>query len=47
VTVNAARSLMVGGVYTDDQAVWKALGWSVLLLAIFVPFAVRKYRRVV
>jgi ABC-2 type transport system permease protein/oleandomycin transport system permease protein len=47
VTVNAARSLMVGGVYTNTEAVWKALGWCLLLLALFVPFAVRKYRKVV
>ncbi len=25
---------------------WVSLGWSVLILALFVPLAVRKYRSV-
>jgi ABC-2 type transport system permease protein/oleandomycin transport system permease protein len=44
--VDAARSLMVGGVLHDSGAVWSALLWSVGLLAVLAPIAVRKYRKV-
>lgn len=43
--VDAARSLMVGGPYHDAQAVWASLAWSAGLLVLFVPLAVRKYRK--
>ena len=43
--VNAARSLMVGGVLHDSGAVWSALLWSVGLLVVLAPIAVRKYRK--
>ncbi len=45
VTVNAARSLMVGGPYTNHNAEWAALAWSFGLLAVLVPLAIRSYRR--
>jgi ABC transporter DrrB family efflux protein len=44
--VNASRSLMVGGVLHDPGAVWSALLWTVGLLAVLAPIAVRKYRKV-
>jgi len=44
--VNASRSLMVGGVLHDSAAVWSALLWTVGLLVVLAPVAVRKYRRV-
>ena len=44
--VNASRSLMVGGALHDSGAVWSALLWTVGLLVVLAPIAVRKYRRV-
>ena len=44
--VNAARSLMVGGVLHNSGAVWSALLWTVGLLVVLAPIAVRKYRKV-
>ncbi|MFZ0251874.1 MAG: ABC transporter permease [Acidimicrobiales bacterium] len=44
--VNASRSLMVGGVLHDSGAVWSALLWTVGLLVVLAPVAVRKYRKV-
>ncbi len=44
--VNACRSLMVGGSLTNTAAIWQALAWCAGLLILFVPLAVRKYRRV-
>jgi ABC-2 type transport system permease protein len=44
--VNAARSLMVGGVLHDSGAVWASLLWCAGLLVVLVPIAVRKYRKV-
>jgi len=43
--VDAARSLMVGGVYKDPSSIWHSLAWSFGLLVILAPLAVRKYRR--
>ena len=43
---DAARSLMLGGTYYNPDSVWKSLAWSVGLLAILAPLAVRKYRKV-
>lgn len=39
--VNAVRALTVGS--TKDVAL--ALAWSALLLAVFTPIAILKYRR--
>jgi ABC-2 type transport system permease protein len=44
--VDATRSLMVGGTLQDTGAVWASLAWCFGLLALLVPLAVRKYRRV-
>jgi ABC-2 type transport system permease protein/oleandomycin transport system permease protein len=43
VVIDACRELMVGGPVPGSA--WKALAWTVGLLAVFVPLAVRKYRR--
>jgi ABC-2 type transport system permease protein len=49
-TATAARELfgnptgLTGGVLAD-HAVWLALGWPVLLAAIFIPLSARAYRR--
>jgi ABC transporter DrrB family efflux protein len=45
--VNACRSLMVGGPFTLSSAVWYSLAWSVGLLLLFVPLAIRRYRDLV
>jgi ABC-2 type transport system permease protein/oleandomycin transport system permease protein len=45
VCVNAVRSLMVGGAFHDPSAVWVSLAWSIGLLAVLAPVAVRSYRR--
>ncbi len=44
--VDAARSLMVGGVLHNSGAVVAALLWCAGLLVILAPVAVRKYRKV-
>ena len=43
VVIDACRHLMVGGPVPGSA--WKALAWTVAMLAVFVPLAVRKYRR--
>jgi ABC transporter DrrB family efflux protein len=42
--VNATRALMIGGPARTD--VLQSLAWSIGIVAIFAPIAVRKYRRV-
>jgi ABC transporter DrrB family efflux protein len=42
IVVNAMRSLWVGAPAHDD--VWGAVVWSVVILVIFAPLAVRRYR---
>jgi ABC-2 type transport system permease protein len=44
--VNGARSLMVGGPVHDAKAVWLSLAWTLGLLVVLAPLAVRKYRKV-
>jgi ABC-2 type transport system permease protein/oleandomycin transport system permease protein len=49
VTVSACRSLMVGAAATNtgrSTEFWvvQSLVWSVVLLAIFIPLAIRRYR---
>ena len=51
-TTNALRGLILGGdaLPAGDSVagtVFLALGWSLLILAIFAPLAVRMYRRAV
>ncbi|CAN5252955.1 ABC transporter permease [soil metagenome] len=43
VTAEAARALMLGGPTTS--AVVQSLAWSLAILAVFAPLAVRRYRR--
>ena len=42
-TVNATRALMLGG--PTATYVWQSLAWSVGIVAVFAPLAVRRYRR--
>ncbi len=42
--VNATRALMLGG--PTATYVWQSLAWSVGIVAVFAPFAIRRYRRV-
>ena len=49
VTVSACRSLMVGAASTGTGRstafwVWQSLAWIVVLLIVFIPLAIRKYR---
>ena len=49
VTVSACRSLMVGAASTGTGKstsfwVWQSLAWTVGLLIVFIPLAIRKYR---
>ena len=41
--VNAVRALCLGG----DTATWviQSLAWSIAIVAVFAPLAVRRYRR--
>ena len=43
ITVNAVRALMIGG--PTATPVIQSLAWSVGLIAVFAPMAVRRYRR--
>jgi ABC-2 type transport system permease protein/oleandomycin transport system permease protein len=43
VVIDATRHLMVGGPIPGSA--WKALAWTIAMLAVLVPLAVRKYRR--
>jgi ABC-2 type transport system permease protein/oleandomycin transport system permease protein len=45
VTVDAARSLMVGGPSHSASAPWEAVAWAVGLFAVLAPLAVWRYRK--
>jgi ABC transporter DrrB family efflux protein len=45
--VNGARFLIVGEPWGFQADVYKALAWVALLLAIFIPLAVSRYRKAV
>jgi ABC-2 type transport system permease protein/oleandomycin transport system permease protein len=45
VTASAVRALVIGGPTTPD--VLQALAWCAAILLVFVPIAVRRYRRTV
>ena len=49
ITVNAVRALTLHNVSDADTAryLWEALGWIALILIVFMPLAVRLYRRAV
>ncbi len=42
--VNATRALMLGG--PTATYVWQSLAWSIGIVAVFAPIAIRRYRRV-
>jgi ABC transporter DrrB family efflux protein len=42
--VNATRALMLGG--PTATYVWESLAWSIGIVVVFAPFAIRRYRRV-
>jgi ABC-2 type transport system permease protein/oleandomycin transport system permease protein len=44
VTVNAVRGLTEGG--PTFHWVWQSVMWTVIILAVFIPLAVRQYRKV-
>jgi ABC-2 type transport system permease protein/oleandomycin transport system permease protein len=44
--VDAARSLMVGGVTHNTASIYQALAWCAGLLIVLVPLAVSKFRQV-
>jgi ABC transporter DrrB family efflux protein len=45
VAVDAVRSLMLGGQFHDPAKVAGSLAWSIGIVAVFAPLAVRVYRR--
>jgi ABC-2 type transport system permease protein/oleandomycin transport system permease protein len=45
IAIDATRSLMLGGLYSSPGKVLASLAWSVGIIAVFAPLAVRKYRR--
>ena len=45
--VNGARYLILGEPWGMPEDPFKAFAWSVILLAIFIPLAVNRYRRAV
>jgi ABC transporter DrrB family efflux protein len=45
VAIDASRSLMLGGIYSNPAKVLGSLAWSIGIIAVFAPLAVRRYRR--
>ena len=45
IAIDASRSLMLGGVYSNTGKVIASLLWSAGIVAVFAPLAVRRYRR--
>jgi ABC transporter DrrB family efflux protein len=45
IAVDAVRSLMLGGQFHDPSKVLASIAWSVGIVAVFAPWAVRVYRR--
>ena len=45
IAVDAVRSLVLGGQFHDSGKVLASLAWSVGIVAVFAPLAVRVYRR--
>ena len=45
IAIDATRSLMLGGIYTDTSKVIASLAWSFGIIAVFAPLAIRRYRR--
>ncbi len=45
IAIDATRSLMLGGVYSSPGKVLASLAWSIGIIAVFAPLAVRRYRK--
>ena len=45
IAINGVRSLMLGGHYANTGQVLASIAWSVGIIAVFAPLAVRKYRQ--
>lgn len=45
IAIDAVRSLVLGGQYASTGKVFASIAWSVGIIAIFAPLAVRRYRR--
>ena len=45
IAIDASRSLMLGGIYSDSGKVIASIAWSVGIIAVFAPLAIRRYRR--
>jgi ABC-2 type transport system permease protein len=45
VAIDAVRSLVLGGQYANTGKVVASLAWSVGIIAVFAPLAIRRYRR--
>jgi ABC-2 type transport system permease protein/oleandomycin transport system permease protein len=45
--VNGTRYLILGEPWGFPADVWKALAWITILLGVFIPFAISRYRRAV
>ena len=45
ITAKGVRSLMLGGPEFPSAYVWGSIAWSLAIIAVMAPLAVRKYRR--
>ncbi len=45
ITAKGVRSLMLGGSEFPSAYVWGSIAWSLAIIAVMAPLAVRKYRR--
>ena len=45
IAIDAVRSLVLGGQFANTGKVLLSLAWSVGIIAVFAPLAVRRYRR--
>ena len=45
IAVNAVRFLVLGEPWGSGADVWKALLWIAAIVAVFIPVAVRTYRK--
>jgi ABC-2 type transport system permease protein/oleandomycin transport system permease protein len=45
IAIDASRSLMLGGIYSDTGKVFASIAWSIGIIAVFAPLAIRRYRR--
>lgn len=45
ITAKAVRSLMLGGSEYPSAYVWGSIAWSLAIIAVMAPLAIRRYRR--